>query len=207
MESNKDYFSLYHKYKNKYLSAKKNINGGSTFKNLTIDTNFKDDGEARLTPSPSPEPRTPTISYQFKEIVKPKIEGNFFIFNNQTSFNFEKIFIIKYNENKKLINNKIDVIENKFMTVFMSKSNSSIIYYYIDDYIESDMSEELEPLSLTNPKIYNELLGWPEYIFEKQISFMSDNKRIEFLDSHRIRKGEKEINLFVTDKGLEYFID
>ena len=187
MELNKDYNSLYRKYKKKYLIAKKNLKAGSGLPNvsgLTIDTNLKDSGERPMTPlTRSPEPRTPEKKYLF-ESLEPiyRLRGNRFTVEAESlEFVFEEI-------------NQI-VIDGRFLTIFRSNQKGKIMYYFIKNFIPSSIKTKLEPLTIIEEK--------PRVLWTKPIAGPGkldfDGKHIKFLSRHQIKFNGKEIYLFVTE--------
>ena len=216
----KDYKSLYLKYKNKYIHAKKNLKGGfntgsqsfdskSTDKfgvsALTIDPGAETSNDSILLP-PSPsrkEPTTPTPKVDFEPILNPKIEGNRYVsVQKPINFKFEKMNFIKCDE-------------NKFVTLFTSKKKSGVndnysyrYYYKIGDLEKNvDDYEEIPPLDVNKPKIYHEEMpGGPGYIaFENSDSMP---RKVSFIDRKEIIVGNQIIYLFVNKYyRLFYFIE
>lgn len=188
MELNKDYNSLYRKYKKKYLIAKKNLKAGSGLPNvsgLTIDTNLDETPGGRpMTPlRPSPEPRTPEKKYLF-ESLEPvyRLEGNRFTVEAESlEFVFEEIFQIE--------------IDGRFLTIFRSNQTGKIMYYFIKKFIPSPIKTILEPLTIIEEKprvLWTEPLAGPG-----KLDF--DGKHIKFLSRQQIKFNRKEIYLFVTE--------
>ena len=187
MELNKDYNSLYRKYKKKYLIAKKNLKAGA---GLTIDTDdLKDSGEMK-TLTPSPEPRTPEKKYEFESLEHMyRIKGDIFIFES-FQFGFEKIFQIN--------------IDRRSLTIFKSNQPGKIMYYFIEILIENREKTILEPLTIIEEK---PIVFWAEpSAGPGKLDF--DGKHIKFLGRKQIEFNGKEIYLFVTEnEDVVYFID
>ena len=192
MELNKDYNSLYRKYKKKYLIAKKNLKAGSGLPNvsgLTIDTKLDETPGGRPM---TPEPRTPEKKYLF-ESLEPvyRLRGNRFTVEAESlEFVFEEINQIK--------------IDERFLTIFRSNQTGKIMYYFIKNFIPSPIKTKLEPLTIIEEK--------PRVLWTKPIAGPGkldfDGKHIKFLSREQIKFNGKEIYLFVTEnEDLVYFID
>lgn len=215
----KDYKSLYLKYKNKYIHAKKNLKGGfntgsQSFDSksdpfevsaLTIDPGAESSNDSILLP-PSPsrkEPTTPTPKVDFEPILNHIIERNMYVsYQKPVQFMFEKINYIEYEK-------------NKFVTLFTSKKKSGVndhysyrYYYKIGDLEKNvDDYEEIPPLDVNKPIIYHEgMPGGPGYITYENSDFMPRKKF--FIDREQIIVGNQKIYLFVNENyRLFYFIE
>lgn len=211
----KDYKSLYLKYKNKYIHAKKNLKGGSqSFDSksdpfevsaLTINTGAESSNNSILLP-PSPsrkEPTTPIPKVDFEPILNHIIERNMYVsYQKPVQFMFEKINYIEYEK-------------NKFVTLFTSKKKSGVndnysyrYYYKIGDLEKNvDDYEEIPPLDVNKPTIFHiGMPGGPGYINYENSDSMPRKKF--FINREEIIVGNQIIYLFVNENyRLFYFIE
>lgn len=208
----KDYKSLYLKYKNKYIHAKKHLKGGfnsgsQSFDSksdpfevsaLTIDPGTESSNDSILLP-PSPsrkEPTTPTPKAEFEPIFNHRIEKNRYVsYQKPIQFIFEKINFIRCEK-------------NKFVTIFTSKIPSGYKYYFKIGDLEKNVNyEEISPLILNRPMVHHDdIIGGSGYITFENIDFKK--KREDFIDRQQIKVGNQNIYLFVNKNyRLFYFID